>query len=142
MVTLQGVGTLQFADGDVVVVGAGSEYGTIQAGVDAAGGDVRQVFILNGEYDGQVSVTGKSNLTIVGESEAGVVVQAAAGTILQNAVDATTGRPQHAIIAVSGSTDVTIRNLTVDGEDRGNSIAVQRRRLCRHRLCQHQRWRR
>ena len=120
----------------------GLEYGTIQAGVDAAGGDVRQVFILNGEYDGQVSVTGKSNLTIVGESEAGVVVQAAAGTILQNATDATTGRPQHAIIAVSGSTDVTIRNLTVDGEDRGNSIAVQRRRLCRHRLCQHQRWRR
>ena len=81
-VTLKDVGILHFSDGDVVVVGNGSDYTTVQAGVNAATGAAHEVFILNGEYDGQVSVSGKTNLLITGESEAGVVVQAAAVTIL------------------------------------------------------------
>jgi Ca2+-binding RTX toxin-like protein len=125
-VTLSGTGVLEFADVVVRVISndpGASDYATIQAGVNAAGGsDI--VYILNGNYDEQVEITGKTNLTIRGESEAGVVINPIAGTLEQNATDANNGRLQHAIFAVSGSTNIAIQNLTIDGEGRGNDVSA------------------
>lgn len=123
-VTLSGTGVLEFADVVVRVVSndpGASDYATIQAGVTAAGnGDI--VYLLNGNYDEQVEIAGKTNLTIRGESEAGVVINPIAGPLEQNATDANTGRLQHAIFAVSNSTNVAFENLTIDGDSRGDSV--------------------
>src|SRR4051812_22640662 len=95
--------------------------GSIQAAINSANpGDT--IFIQNGTYAEQISITGKTGLTIQGQSEAGVIITAPA-SILQNTSDATTGRLQDALIAVSNSTNITIENLKVDGADRGNTIA-------------------
>ena len=98
--------------------------GSIQAAINsAANGDT--IFIENGTYHDQIEIAGRSNLIIQGESEAGVIItpNGTSGTALeQNATDATTSRLQHAIIAVSNSTNITIENLKVDGADRGNDV--------------------
>ena len=99
--------------------------GSIQAAINsAANGDT--IFIENGTYQDQIEISGRSNLIIHGESESGVIITAAgtSGTALeQNATDATTSRLQHAIIAVSNSSNITIENLKVNGADRGNDVA-------------------
>ncbi|MBR0875485.1 hypothetical protein JQ633_34390, partial [Bradyrhizobium tropiciagri] len=94
--------------------------GSIQAAIDSANnGDT--IFIENGVYNEQVSIAGRVGLTLQGESEAGVVITSPA-SIVQNAVDATTGRLQDALIAVSNSSNITIENVKIDGADRGNTI--------------------
>ena len=74
--TLTSIGVLHFSDIDVVVVGIGSDYTTIQAGVNAATGNVREVFILNGNYTEQVTIAGKTDLLVNAESDGGVTIKA------------------------------------------------------------------
>src|ERR1700736_183647 len=95
--------------------------GSIQAAINSASnGDT--IFIENGVYNEQISIAGRTGLTLQGQSEAGVVITAPL-SIVQNATDATTGRLQDALIAVSNSSNITIENLKVNGADSGNNIA-------------------
>jgi pectin methylesterase-like acyl-CoA thioesterase len=74
--------------------------GSIQAAINSASnGDT--IFIENGVYNEQLSIAGRSGLILQGQSEAGVVIHAPVALLAQNATDATTGRLQDALIAVS-----------------------------------------
>ncbi|VIO77545.1 hypothetical protein [Bradyrhizobium ivorense] len=102
-----------------IIVHAGS---SIQAAINSASsGDT--IFIENGTYSEQLSIAGKTGITLQGESEGGVIITAPVSLLQQNATDATTGRLQDALIAVSNSSNITIKDLSVDGAGRGNDVA-------------------
>jgi hypothetical protein len=114
---------LKFDDHDVILVGgAGSEFTTIQSGVDAAGandGDV--VLVAAGTYVEQVTVVNKV-LTIQGQGDATKIV--APATLAANVQDIGSGTPsKNAIIGVSGG-DVTIKDLSIDGLGNGNHLST------------------
>src|SRR5215218_9030500 len=105
-----------------IIVSTGGPITSIQAAINAANpGDT--IFIQNGTYNEQLSIVGKSNLTIQGQSETGVILHAPVALLQQNGVDAVNGRLQDAMIAVSNSTNITIKTLKIDGADRGNDVA-------------------
>ena len=91
--TLSGIEKIDGAgSGNILLVGNGSSYATIQDAIDAAAaGDT--VFVANGDYTGNVTL--KNGVSLVGESEAGVVIH---GTM---ATPASYG-------------DATVSNLTVE----------------------------
>jgi VCBS repeat-containing protein/parallel beta-helix repeat protein len=97
----------------------------IQDAVDAATSVNMTILIKDGDYTEQVTVSGHSHdgLTIMGESEGGVVIHSP-GSVAQNGTDPVTGRAQHAIVAFNDVTGVTIKTLTVDGDEHGDDIAV------------------
>ena len=114
-VTLTGVEQLQFADTLVHIVGteAGvSDYQSIQDAIDnAAPGDT--VFVLKGTYEEQVVIS--KNLTLAGEGD-GTIIKAPDGPI-----EALSGRAS--IITANNAANVSIQNIQVDGEGRGNELA-------------------
>jgi hypothetical protein len=96
--------------------------GSIQTAINsAANGDT--IFIENGTYREQISIAGRTGLILQGQSDTGVIIKTPVALLAQNATDATTGRLQDALIAVSASSNITIENLKVDGADRGNDVA-------------------
>ena len=118
--TLTNIGVLHFNDIDVVVVGAGSDYTTIQAGVNAATGDVHEVLILNGTYTEQVTIAGKTDLLVNAESDGGVTIKAPSDVV--ETARSSTDREVHSVVTVTNGTDVQLRNITVDGDGRANTI--------------------
>ncbi|MEI6624106.1 MAG: IPT/TIG domain-containing protein, partial [Actinomycetes bacterium] len=89
--------------------------GTIQTGIDIAGAG-NTVNIANGTYIASNTTINKS-LTVQGESKAGVIIAPAANDT-QNSTDYG-GTYQQGLIVVAN--DVTIKNLTIDGD--ANNIA-------------------
>lgn len=88
---------------------------TIQAGVNASNsGDT--VLVCPGVYPEQVRIVNK-NITVRGTQAAvdKLVLIRPSGSIVQNSNSAYSGDPVGAIIAVEGSTNVVLNNLTVDG---------------------------
>jgi Ca2+-binding RTX toxin-like protein len=102
-------------------------FDTIQEAVTAAGdaGGINETIrVKNGIYTEQVTIAGASltGLTIAGESEAGVIVKAPTSGLVQTADDAQTGRDLFAVVTVNGEDNVTIRNLTVDGDEQAGQV--------------------
>jgi hypothetical protein len=91
-------------------------YDTIQEAVNAANNG-NMVFIANGTYREQVTIDAKTDLTIRGVSETGVIIRDPAGTVISNG---TWGSDNVvAIISVDRGTNISLKNLTVDGGARG-----------------------
>ena len=135
--TMHGIELLQFANGTVdlnanVLVfstynantGIGtlkSSHGTIQSAVTAADAD-DVIYVRNGTYIEQVTISGaRSGLTILGQSEAGVIIQAP-NTLASNGVAPSNGRNVNGLITVDSVSDVSIKNLTVDGALKGGAV--------------------
>ena len=121
--TVLNVEILKFADRDVILVGGGgSEFTTIQSGVNAAGaadGDI--VMVAAGTYVEQVTVANKV-LTIEGEGDATQIVAPAA--LVANVQDTASGTPsKNALIGVIGG-EVTIKDLKIDGLGNGNNLST------------------
>jgi hypothetical protein len=129
---------LRFDDGDIVVGGANaqvlvfstfdantgsgtlkSSHSTIQSAIDAADGN-DTVYVRDGVYEEQVAVAGKTDLTIHGQSEAGVIIRSPAGALMETGTSNHWDDPVRANISVENSTNVVIRNLTVDGDYAGD----------------------
>ncbi len=138
--TLDGVELLDFASGDMdlnanvlvfasfdEITGTGvlkSTHSGLQNAINAAdANDV--IYIRDGDYTGQFTITGSgfNGLTLIGESEAGVKIHAP-GTVLQTATNPNSSLALHGIITVQGADNVTIKNLTVEGDEHGDDIAV------------------
>jgi pectin methylesterase-like acyl-CoA thioesterase len=131
--TLSGIEALQFSDTTLDVTQgvqlfdhSGKLIGTfdsIQGAVNAADNSGETIRVKNGTYTEQVIVgTGKDGLSIIGESENGVTIKAPASL-------AVTGTSDHwsdavrADITVNGAANVTVKNLTVDGNFAGDTTA-------------------
>ena len=120
---LDGVEILRFDDRDVILVGGGgSEFTTVQSGVNAAGAaDGDMVLVAAGTYAEQVTVTGKI-LSIKGQGDDTHIV--APALLAANIQDAGSGTPsKNAIIGVNGG-EVEISDLTVDGLGNGNNLST------------------
>jgi Ca2+-binding RTX toxin-like protein len=117
--TLTNVEMIDDGVSHTLLVGKGG-FATIQAAVNAAqNGDT--ILIANGEYTEQVDLVGKGDIVLMGESEGGVIVKAPA-SLTANETDPWSGRSLFAVIEISNSTNVTIKNLTVDGDSHANGI--------------------
>jgi Periplasmic copper-binding protein (NosD) len=89
-------------------------FTTIQGAVDAAApGD--EIRVCPGTYDEQIRIT--KRLTIIGPSGNSAVVKPSVMTA--NTTNQFTGIPIAAVLLVRGTTDVTIKRLTIDGVDNG-----------------------
>lgn len=109
--TLTGVEKLEFNDGNILVVGAGSAYTTLSAAVAAAANGDTILITAGTVLREQVTIDGFTDLTIMGMGD-GSVIEMPDGPIVNN--DGVGGNVQ-AAIAVINSTGVTITNLKVDG---------------------------
>ena len=97
------------ADGTTLTVGANATYKTIGAAVAAASsGDT--IYIKNGTYNENVTITGKA-LTLVGESQDGVVIKFDYET--RNTTAIYSGTQCYPI--VSSNSDLTLQDLTIAG---------------------------
>ena len=97
---LTGVEKLEFADAHVLVVGAGSQYTTIQSAINAATGG-ETILVMEGTYAGVVNVN--KSVTIQGVGD--VVIDAPA-----------TGSGNGVTI---GANNVTLKNLTIQDFNHG-----------------------
>lgn len=116
--TLTGVEIVLFDDKAVRLVGAGSEYATIQAGVDASATG-EDILIAEGAYTEQVVVNGKTDLTLIGVGT--VAVEAPADVV--STVTSSSGRELHGVVTVIGSTNITLQDIDVDGNGVGNTTS-------------------
>jgi hypothetical protein len=119
--TVVHVEILRFDDRDAIIVGGGgSEFTTIQSGVEAAtNGAV--VLVAAGTYVEQVTIENKT-LTLQGTGDATKIV--APSTLTANIHDAASGTPsKNAIIGVNGG-DVTISDILIDGAGHGDGLAT------------------
>ncbi|MBR0850306.1 cadherin-like domain-containing protein [Bradyrhizobium diazoefficiens] len=99
-------------------------FDTIQAAVNASDGSGETIRVKNGTYTEQVTVgVGHDGLTIVGESQGGVVIKAPA-SLVKTGVSASNGRDIDGLVTVDHANNVTISDLTVDGNNNGNNIAA------------------
>ncbi len=117
--TLDGVEQLTFNDGRVLVVGAGSEYATLNAALaDAVDGDT--ILITDGTVlREQVTVDGFTDLTIMGMGDGSVIEMP--DSMAFNEGDIGT-KDRAAVISVTNSTGVVIKDLLVDGRGVGNAL--------------------
>ncbi|MEM7767180.1 MAG: hypothetical protein AAF253_06790 [Pseudomonadota bacterium] len=121
--TFLNVEILQFADQRVLIVGADG-FDTIQEAVDAsADGDIIQ--IAAGTYTEQVFITNKEGLTLIGEG-AGTVIEAPVALQVNAAGLPAPGEDVDAagVVSVLDSRDISIENLTIDGDDAGDAIVT------------------
>ncbi len=102
------------ADGDLV-----GTFDSIQDAIDAAG-DGASIKISAGTYTEQLTIDGKNGLSISSFGD-DVVEIVAPATIAVNGTSTYYGDSVRAVIAVTGSTDVTISGLTVDGAFAGDT---------------------
>ncbi len=110
--TLNGVEVLAFDDGDVLVVGADSEFLTIQSAVDAAtAGDT--IVVLAGSYNELVTVD--KSLTLLGEGDGS---DPASSTIVVGNGKTGPGNGSGRIFSVNAD-DVTISGMRIQDGDRG-----------------------
>ena len=117
--TITHIETIGFDDQSVLIVGAGSNYATIQSAIDAAqDGDI--IFVAGGTYQEQLHVDGKSNLTIMGLNGDQVTIQAP-DDVVQTAT-ASNGAGVDAVVTVTNSSNVIFRNIDVDGHGRGDTV--------------------
>ena len=124
---LNGVEILRFDDRDVILVGGGgSEFTTVQSGVNAAGAaDGDMVLVAAGTYAEQVTVTGKI-LSIKGQGDDTHIVAPAllAANIQDDDLTTIFDAPsKNAIIGVNGG-EVSISDLVVDGLGNGNNLST------------------
>jgi Ca2+-binding RTX toxin-like protein len=97
-------------------------YTTIQAAVDAAkaaGGGNHVVEIVAGTYKEQVVVDGQTGLKLVGIGDVNIVGNDDA---MQTATSSS-NREVHAVVTVTGSTDVVLNNIDVDGRGLGDTVS-------------------
>src|SRR5882762_9925600 len=96
-------------------------FSTIQSAVNASPAGAT-VLICPGTYPEQVVINKALTLRGVQSGTLGAaVIVAPPGGIVQNTTSLATGNPIAAQILVAGTTDVSIRNLTVDGSNNGIS---------------------
>ena len=118
--TLTGVETVSDGAGHhYLLVGGNGGFSTIQAAVNAAH-DGDTILIATGTYDEQVTVTGLNNLTIEAATGANVTIGAPAD-LVQTATSSS-GKQVNAVVTVNGGSNVTIENITVNGNGAGNTI--------------------
>jgi Ca2+-binding RTX toxin-like protein len=121
------VESLQFANGVTVHIvdqsGAFGSFTTIQAAVDAA--DANDVILVRGgTYVEQVQVegSGKDGLTIMAAT-GDIVTVTPPATLEKTADSPTSGRDLVSLISVEGADNVTIKGITVDGQQRGSDLS-------------------
>jgi nitrous oxidase accessory protein NosD len=99
-------------------------FSTIQSAVNASPAGAR-VLVCPGTYPEQVVI--KKALTLRGVQSGtlgAAVIVAPAGGVVQNTTSLATGNPIAAQILVTGTTDVSISNLTIDGSNNGISSSA------------------
>ncbi|MBI4183235.1 MAG: right-handed parallel beta-helix repeat-containing protein [Proteobacteria bacterium] len=112
-------GTVQILRGAVIV----STHLAIQDAVDAAqAGDI--LLIGAGTFEEQVTINGIDHLALMGQGDA-TIIKAPAGTLAHNATGGGSKPNKSAMIAVTDSEGISIGDLVVDGDGRGNHIAGQ-----------------
>jgi len=101
----------------------GGGYQSIQAAVDAAA-EGNTILVADGTYEEQVSVagSGKDGLTIAAVAGCSAVVITAPDTLVKTADAANTGRDIVGLVTVDGADNVTIKDITVDGAQRGGDV--------------------
>ena len=118
--TLKGVEQVSGSDGQhYLLVGGNGGYATLQAAVNAAH-DNDIILVASGTYDEQVTVNGKSGLTIEAADGATVTIGAPAD-VTQTAIS-TSGRAINAVVTVLNGSNVQIENITIDGHGAGNTV--------------------
>jgi len=110
------VGNVQLLDGNGAQVGT---YATIQAAINAAGPD-HTIVVGSGTYEEQLTIDGKSGLTIRSASGADVTVLAP-DNLVANGNSDYYAIAVRAVIAVTDSTDVRIEDIKVDGGFSGDT---------------------
>ncbi len=134
--TLTGIEVLQFGDvsldlADPVQLFNGSgdligTFDTIQGAVDAASNGAT-ILVSAGTYQEQVVINGLDDLTLKGVGGT-VTILAPADLVQTSTSSGATGigslnsRETHALITVEGATNVTLENLTVDGDGKAATI--------------------
>jgi Ca2+-binding RTX toxin-like protein len=100
----------------------GGGYQSIQAAVDAANPGAT-ILVASGIYAEQVLIAGagKNGLTIEAADDNNVVITAPA-TLVKTADAPGTGRDIVGLVTVDGADNVTIKDVTVDGAQRGGDV--------------------
>ncbi len=118
--TLTGVEIVDSGPGpNILLVGSGG-FATIQEAVDAAR-DGDTILVAQGTYVEQVIVDGIDNLTIMAADGAVVTIKAP-GDVAETA-RSSSDREIHAVVTAKDSLNLTLQNIDVDGDGRGNTIA-------------------
>jgi serralysin len=103
---------------DVLLVGSGG-FATIQAAVDAAH-DGDTILVAAGTYVEQVIVEGLDNLTIIAVDGAQVTIKAPADLV--ETARSSSDREVHAVLTAKDSLNLTLQNIDIDGDGRGNTV--------------------
>lgn len=115
--TLDVGAAVQLRDSGGQLVGT---FTTIQAAINAAGNNATILITQNGTYTEQLTVNGKTGLTITTLPGANVTV-AAPSNLAVNGTSDYYGDNVRAVIAVTDSTNVNISGITVDGNFAGDT---------------------
>jgi hypothetical protein len=98
--------------GRFLLVGNGG-FDTIQAAIDEAQ-DGDTILIASGTYDEQIVVDNIDNLTIKAAAGADVTITRPVGSLVQTETSSS-GRALYSVVTVTGSENVTIQGIDVDG---------------------------
>ncbi|MGZ9062039.1 MAG: hypothetical protein ACXW2K_09015, partial [Allosphingosinicella sp.] len=103
---------------DVLLVGSGG-FATIQDAVNAAH-DGDTILIAAGTYVEQVTVDNVDNLTIIAADGAQVTIKAPSDLV--ETARSSSDREIHAVLTAKDSLNLTIQNIDIDGDGRGNTV--------------------